>query len=256
MLSTAQIQEYMKAADFVLARAIAPSARPETKSTTLTLHDGNRRANELARKNLASRLAKFDSLTPQEKANTRKMEEAVKANPESHGYRFPVLENGTLRPPKASDGPHLDAVMTVQQYFSGEPAIGFPGRAAGWCKVKAVAFAMKNDGKPTRLKFSVQEGFSGKLPKAVSVFTFTDDKPREVEASYYLEPGDRVTFTMMDGAPHSQGRTMIDQPGPFIGIRSFSIEGPIFDTWPPKGHRTLFGDIDPANPTPARLGDF
>jgi hypothetical protein len=252
MLSTAQIQEYMKAADFVLARAIAPSARPETKSTTLTLHDGNRRANELARKNLASRLAKFDSLTPQEKANTRKMEEAVKANPESHGYRFPVLENGTLRPPKASDGPHLDAVMTVQQYFSGEPAIGFPGRAAGWCKVKAVAFAMKNDGKPTRLKFSVQEGFSGKLPKAVSVFTFTDDKPREVEASYYLEPGDRVTFTMMDGAPHSQGRTMIDQPGPFIGIRSFSIEGPIFDTWPPKGHRTLFGDIDPANPTPEK----
>jgi cytochrome c553 len=252
MLSTAQIQEYMKAAEFVLARAIAPSARPETKSTTLTLHDGNRRANELARKNLESRLAKFDSLTPQEKANTRKMEEAIKANPESHGYRFPVLENGTLRPPKASDGPHLDAVMTVQQYFSSEPAIGFPGRAAGWCTVKAVAFAMKNDGKPTRLKFSVQEGFSGKLPKAVSVFTFTDDKPREVEASYYLEPGDRVTFTMMDGAPHSQGRTMIDQPGPFIGIRSFSIEGPIFDTWPPKGHRTLFGDIDPANPTPEK----
>lgn len=252
MLSAAQMQEYMKAADFVLARTIAPSARPETVRRTFTLHDGNRRATEIARKNLESRLAKFDSLTPQEKANTRKMEEAVKANPESHGYRFPVLENGTLRPPKASDGPHLDAVMTVQQYFSGEPAIGFPGRAAGWCKVKAVAFAMKNDGKPTRLKFSVQEGFSGKLPKAVSVFTFTDDKPREVEASYYLEPGDRVTFTMMDGAPHSQGRTMIDQPGPFIGIRSFSIEGPIFDTWPPKGHRTLFGDIDPANPTPEK----
>jgi hypothetical protein len=252
MLSTAQIQEYMKAADFVLARAIAPSARPETKSTTLTLHDGNRRANELARKNLESRLAKFDGLTPQEKANTRKMEEAVKANPESYGYRFPVLENGTLRPPKASDGPHLDAVMTVQQYFSGEPAIGFPGRAAGWCTVKAVAFAMKNDGKPTRLKFSVGRPGPGVIPKVETVFTFTDDKPREVEASYYMEPGDRVTFTMMDGAPHSQGRTMIDQPGPFIAIRSFSMEGPIFEAWPPKGHRTLFGDLDPAKPTPEK----
>jgi cytochrome c553 len=252
MLSTAQIQEYMKAADFVLARAIAPSARPETKSTTLTLHDGNRRAIEIARKSLESRLAKFDSLTPQEKANTRKMEEAVKANPESYGYRFPVLENGTLRPPKASDGPHLDAVMTVQQYFSGGPAIGFPGRAAGWCKVKAVAFAMKNDGKPTRLKFSVGRPGPGVIPKVETVFTFTDDKPREVEASYYMEPGDRVTFTMMDGAPHSQGRTMIDQPGPFIAIRSFSMEGPIFEAWPPKGHRTLFGDLDPAKPTPEK----
>ena len=252
MLSAAQVQEYMKAAEFVLARAIAPAKRPETVSKTMTLHDGNRRAIEISRKDLEKRLATFDRLTPQEKANTRKMEEAVKANPESHGYRFPVLENGTLRPPKASDGPHLDAVMTVQQYFSGGPALGYPGRAAGWCKVKAVAFAMKNDGKPARLKFSVQEGFSGKLPKAVSVFTFTDEQPREVEALYYLEPGDRVEFAIMDGAPHSQGRTMIDQPGPFIAIRSFSIEGPVLEMWPPPGHRTLFGDIDPANPTPEK----
>ncbi|MDA0810763.1 MAG: DUF1587 domain-containing protein, partial [Planctomycetota bacterium] len=81
MLSSAQIQEYMKAADFILARAIAPATRPETKSKTFTLHDGNRKAIDAAAKNLAMRLAKFDSLTPQEKANTRKMEASVKANP-------------------------------------------------------------------------------------------------------------------------------------------------------------------------------
>ena len=252
MLSAAQMQEYMKAADFVLARTIAPSLRPETNSTNLTLHDGNRRAIELARKNLESRLSRFDSLTPQEKANTRKMEEAAKANPESYAYRFPVLENGTLRPPKPSDGPHLDAVMTVQQYFSGEPSLSFPGRQAGWCKVKAVAYALKNDGKPTRLRFSAGSAKAGAVPKMETVFSFTDEKPREVEATYYLEPGDRVVFKLIDGAPHSQGRTMIDQPGPFIAIRSFSIEGPIYEAWPPKGHRTFFGDIDPAQPTPEK----
>lgn len=252
MLSSAQMQEYMKAADFILARAIAPSTQPETIRKTVTLHDGNRRAIELARKNLADRLAKFDSLTPQEKANTRKSEEATKANPESHGYRFPVLENGVLRPPKPSDGPQLDVVMTVQQYFSGEPTLAYPGRSAGWCKVKAVAYALKNDGKPVRLKFSAGPPKPGVLPKVESVFTFTDDKPREVEATYYLEPGDRVLFRMIDGAPHSQGRTMIDQPGPFMAIRSLSIEGPIYDSWPPRGHRALFGDIDPAQPTPEK----
>ncbi len=47
MLSAAQMQEYMKAADFILARAIAPAIRPETKSKTFTLHDGNRKAIEL-----------------------------------------------------------------------------------------------------------------------------------------------------------------------------------------------------------------
>ncbi|MBM3831228.1 MAG: DUF1592 domain-containing protein, partial [Verrucomicrobia bacterium] len=254
MLSAAQLQEYMKAADFILTRAIAPAARPETKRKTFTLHDENRQAIDASRKNLASRLEKFDSLTPQEKANTRKAEEAAKANPDSHGYRFPVFEGGTLRPPKPSDGPHLDAVMTVQRYFSGEPQTNrhFPIRQLGWYRVKAVAYALKNDGKPARLKFTAEKPYLGLLPKAVSVFAFTDGTPREVEAIYYLEPGDRVEFTIMDGAPHSQGRTMIDQPGPFIAIRSFSIEGPMYESWPPKGHRTLFGGIDPAQPTPEK----
>ncbi len=254
MLSSAQMQEYMKAADFILTRAIAPASRPETKSKTFTLHDENRRAIEQARQNLASRLAKFDSLTPQEKANTRKTEEAAKADPDSHGYRFPVLENGELRPPKPTDGPELDAVMTLQRYFSGEPQTHrhFNLSRPGWYRVKAVAYALKNNGKPARLKFSAGRPVPGTLPKVESVFAFTDDKPREVEATYYLEPSDRVEFTIMDGAPHSQGRTMIDQPGPFIAIRSFSIEGPIYDSWPPKGHRTLFGDVDVARPTPEK----
>jgi len=254
MLSSAQMQEYMKAADFILARAIAPATRPETKSTTFTLHDENTRAIEAARKNLADRLANFDRLTPQEKANTRKAEEAAKANPESHGYRFPVLENGELRPPKPTDGPHLDAVMTVQQYFSGQPQSHrhFNLSRPGWYRVKAVAYALRNNGKPTRLRFSAGRPVPGVLPKVESVFAFTDDQPREVEANYFLEPGDRVEFTIMDGAPHSQGRSMIDQPGPFIAIRSFNIEGPVYESWPPKGHRTLFGDIDPAQPTPEK----
>ena len=254
MLSASQMQEYMKAAEFILARAIAPAKRPETVSKTFTLHDENLRAMDAAAKNLAMRLAKFDSLTPQEQAGTRKMEETAKANPDSHGYRFPVLDNGALRLPKPTDGPHLDAVMTVQQYFSGQPQSQrhFNLSRPGWYRVKAVAYALKNDGKPTRLRFSAGRPVPGVLPKVESVFSFTDDQPREVEANYYLEPGDRVEFTIMDGAPHSQGRSMIDQPGPFIAIRSFSIEGPVYESWPPKGHRTLFGDIDPTQPTPEK----
>jgi hypothetical protein len=250
MLSAAQVQEYMKAAEFVLTRAIVPAKRPETVSKTMTLHDGNRRAIELARKGLADRLATFDKLGPAEQKHTLQIQAAAKDDP-AYGYRFPVRENGMLRPPKPDDGPHLDAVMTVQQYFSGQPQFGLPA-GRGWYRVKAVAYALKNDGRPARLKFTVHEGYSGKQPKTESVFAFTDEQPREVEARYYLEPGDRVVFTITDGAPHSQGHTMIDQPGPFIAIRSFSMEGPIYETWPPPGHRTLFGDIDPANPTPEK----
>lgn len=253
MLSAAQVQEYMKAAEFVLARAIAPAKRPETASARFTLHDGNRMAMESHRKDIERRLANFERLTPAEQKRTRELEAKLKDD-DAAGYRFPVREDGVLRPPKPGDGPHLDAVLTVQQYFSGEPQTNrhFQVRHAGWYRVKAVAYALKNDGKPARLKFIAEKPFTGMLPKATNVFAFTDEQPREVEARYYLEPGDRVLFTMMDGAPHSQNRTMIDQPGPFIAIRSFSIEGPVYDEWPPQGHRTLFGEIDPANPTPEK----
>lgn len=129
-------------------------------------------------------------------------------------------------------------------------------RHAGWYRVTSVAFALKNDGKPLRLQFTAERPPKGMAPKAENIFTFTDDQPREVEATYYLEPGDRVQFTVKDGAPHPQGCGYIDQPGPFLGIRSFSIEGPVYESWPPKGHETLFGQTDPAQPTPEKVSEI
>lgn len=253
MLSSAQIQEYMKAAEFILPRAIAPAKRPETVRKTFTLHDGNRRQMEIARKVLAQRLANFEKLTPLEKDRTRQTEAKAKKNPDSYGYLFPVWDQGELRPPKPTDG-QVDAVMTVQEYFSGGPITSwvFRVQTPGWYRVKAVAYALKNDGKPVRLQFGVGTFVPGAALEAETVFAFTDDKPREVEANYYMEPNERVQFRLMDGAPHLQNRTPIDQPGPFIAIRSFSIEGPIYESWPPQGHRTLFGGIDPTQPTPEK----
>lgn len=31
------------------------------------------------------------------------------------------------------------------------------------------------------------------------------------------------------------------------------MEGPIYDAWPPKGHRTLFGEVDPSKPTAEKV---
>ena len=45
----------------MLARAIAPAKRPETVSKTMTLHEGNRKGIENARKGLEDRVAHFDN---------------------------------------------------------------------------------------------------------------------------------------------------------------------------------------------------
>ena len=259
MLSAAQLQEYMKAADFILQRAIAPPNRPETIKRTFTLHDLNRHAISAARKQLELRLQRISSLTPKEQELTRKMEASANADPGSFGYRFPVREKGALRAPKTEDGPELDGVITVQRYFSSQPQSGrfFNVREPGWYRVSATAYALKNEGKPVRLHFVHEKPVNrGGSQKGGSVFTFTDETPREIEAQYYMEPGDQVAFTLMDGAPHSQNRSFLDQPGPFLGVKHFTMEGPIHETWPPKGHQTLFGDINPVGATPDKAASI
>jgi mono/diheme cytochrome c family protein len=104
MLSAAQIQEYLKAADFILARAIAPAKQPETVSKTFTLHDGNRRAIEASRRNLENRLAKFDTLTPQEGRGRQGRPRLLRVSLSGAGERRAATAQAFRRPaPRCGD---------------------------------------------------------------------------------------------------------------------------------------------------------
>lgn len=67
---------------------------------------------------------------------------------------------------------------------------------------------------------------------------------QEFEA--WLKPGDRFGWTAVSLWPkrvseHPGKGTTYEGPG--IAVDWFEIEGPLFDQWPPAGHRLLFGDL-------------
>ena len=72
-------------------------------------------------------------------------------------------------------------------------------------------------------------------------------KPVTHEFKVWLDPNDRVSFHAMTlpavGARNSgSNEGVLDYEGPSIAFDWFEVEGPLFDQWPPKSHRTLFGE--------------
>ncbi|MEK6237420.1 MAG: DUF1587 domain-containing protein, partial [Planctomycetales bacterium] len=108
MLSSEQITQYMKAADFVLNRAIQTGPRPKIVKSVFTLHDYNREAWKRHREQLERRQRDFAKLTPNEQKRTTEMLANFKKNPNT-GFNFPAWENGKLREPTPRDGPRVDA---------------------------------------------------------------------------------------------------------------------------------------------------
>ncbi len=257
MLSAAQMQEYLDAAEFVLARATAPKQQPKTEKTAFTLHDMNKQAWESYRQQLERRLKDFDSLTPKEQQRTRDLQAQSEANPHA-GARFPVWENGSLRQPTPEDGPGVDAVLAIRAYNASTPSTGNfqPVRIPGWYRFAITPYAVANDGKPVRLKITYGSFKPGTPPKTAGILPLTSDTPEEHTFDLYLEPGDRVKFEMLDGTNWAASEKMLELTGPFIAVREASLEGPIYETWPPPGHRVIYGDHDPHQPTPESVSEI
>src|SRR5262245_27369026 len=49
---------------------------------------------------------------------------------------------------------------------------------------------------------------------------------------------------MLDGTNWLPGPKIADDRSPAVAIRGIEIEGPLFDEWPPRGHKVLSGDSE------------
>jgi len=246
MVSAAQIDAYLDAADYVLERAIVEKPRPETKSATFTLHDLNRRIWENDRKGLERRNERFDTLTPQEQKRTIEMREAFAANPHQ-GYGYPAWIDGEAAQPNSDMGPEIDALMASQGTgVAGNPTTShfFQVRHRGDYRFHITAYALNHGDAPVRLKISYGKFGGGRVPTVHEVLHFTDSSPRTYETVLRLQPGDRVDFNMLEGPRWARGEKLLESPGPYLAVREVGIEGPLIDQWPPRGHRAIFGDQD------------
>ena len=244
MLSSEQITQYLQAADHILNRSIQTGSRPKTRRSVFTLHDFNRESWKRHREQLEKRLKTFDELTPNEQQRTRDMQKALEQNPHD-GFSFPVWEDGKLRVPTPEDGPEVDAVIAIKAtYGAPDTRRVFSARHAGWYRFKIVAYAAKSDGHPVRLKINYGSFRQGTIPKVADVLYLPESEPKEYEYRLYLQPNEIVKLQMIDGTNWARREDQIELPGPFVAIRQMEMEGPLFDQWPPEGHRTLLGTRD------------
>lgn len=223
-LSSEQVTEYLKAADFVLQRVVVTQPRPETKSVAFTLADQaalDRKKWEEAKRRDASR-------TDATETEKKRRAEAIANNTYGPPY-YPKYGDDSLIPVR-----YLRP--TTRDFFRvNEP---------GWYRYKVTAYAVRNEGRPMRLSTTCGSGSTEAPPTPVDVVQLTDETPRDFEYRVYLQKNHLVTLEMLDGTNWLPGPKIADDRSPAIAIRRIELEGPLYDQWPPRGHRVLFGESE------------
>jgi hypothetical protein len=226
-LSAEQMNEYLRAADFILNRAVVTKPRPETKKVTFTLQDieARKKQREEERSKFKGKKDGGYTETPAEK---KRRESAVAAG--NFGSPFYPAFGG-------------DAIIPVK-YLRPDTKDFFPVREPGWYRFKVVAYAVRNEGQVMRLQVSHGSGKQEEIPTIAGVTQLADATPREIEYRVYLQPNHRVEIAMLDGTNWLAGSRILEDKSPAIAIKRIELEGPLIEQWPPKGHQALFGKLE------------
>jgi mono/diheme cytochrome c family protein len=118
-------------------------------------------------------------------------------------------------------------------------------RDRGQYRFRISAYAIQSAGKP--VTFRVTAGNTRLTGKSglVGYFDAPPDKPTVIEFVEHVEP--RTTITILPyglaGANTIKGVGADKWDGPGLAVEWVEVEGPLNDTWPPAGHRRLFGDL-------------
>ena len=96
-------------------------------------------------------------------------------------------------------------------------------------------------------------GLAASLTRLLGTFDLVGDEPRTVEITPFLRPGDLVSPSLADNdAPPGDnpgrygrpGRNVRDYKGEGIALKTMTIDGPLFDAWPPTSTRRLLTGVD------------
>ena len=99
------------------------------------------------------------------------------------------------------------------------------------------------------------DGRGGQHPSYVlGYFDAPDTKSLEHEVVVWLNHNEQIGFNTASLAPaanYYKKRRAMEFTGPGISIDWLDIEGPLYESWPPASHKTLFGDLPLAEFKPA-----
>ncbi len=121
----------------------------------------------------------------------------------------------------------------------------------GKYRFRISAYGFQSSGKPVTFRVDAGPLLMATKNHLVSYFDAPADKPAVVEFVDHLEA--RSTIRILPyglasaQAVHKVGADKYEGPG--LAVQWVEVEGPLHDTWPPAGHRRIFGDL-PQAPAP------
>ena len=96
-------------------------------------------------------------------------------------------------------------------------------------------------------------GLAASLDRLLGTWDLVGDGPRTVELTPFLHPGDLVSPSLADAdAPPGDraaryslpGRNIRDYKGEGVALKTMTIDGPLFDSWPPPSARQLLPGVE------------
>ena len=245
MLSSTQINEYMKAADKILTEAMKVNGKPKFNDLTFTLNDKNKDDWKRQPKDRENKRKELDKLPPKEQKdfldNEARYEKDVYWN-----YVYPVWENGQLRAPKPDDKPGTDYAYYKKGFGWQDPSPQVYIERPGRYRFTITGYAARSNGKDIRVKAVYGRLHNNAtIPKLAGYAYFKPEKPQTFTFDFYLQPGELLRVVeASEGSGWRRTEDILKYDGPMAIIQSMRFEGPFYDSWPSKSYKNVFGDVD------------
>ncbi|MCP4511444.1 MAG: DUF1592 domain-containing protein [Fuerstiella sp.] len=113
----------------------------------------------------------------------------------------------------------------------------------GKYRLRVTAYAVRNNGKHLRLE--IQHGtFRNRsvVPPLDGQLEVVDGQPKTFEFVASLKKREVFALFPPDLTNWMREEDIAEFDGPGIAIKNVEVEGPLYESWPPKSHRVVFGD--------------
>ena len=116
----------------------------------------------------------------------------------------------------------------------------------GKYRIRISGYGYQSGGRP--VDFHVNAGTLKEVTeeRLIDYFSFPADQPTVLEFTEHLEAGNRLRI-VADGLPALPPEVEKigagNYKGPGLAIQWVDVEGPLLESWPPLGHKSIFGDM-------------
>ncbi len=161
-----------------------------------------------------------------------------KARPEAFKRRFARQE--ALRGESEAILDLEDAVVIFSKGTFGPPLYHHI-KEEGWYRLRLSACAYQSRD-PVEISVRAHDLRSSEAP-VIGYFEAPVDAPAVIEFVCRLRSTSYVNFAAHKFSYGPTTRNIKEYAGPGLAVQWLDVEGPLLDSWPPTGHRRLFGDL-------------